>query len=586
MSYRAPVGDIAFTLKHAAGLKNALAEGIYGDLDEETVDSVLAEAGRYASDVIAPLNTVGDKFGTPFKDGLVTTPPGWKEAYTDWAAAGWNGLAAPADWGGQELPHALNAACIEMWNSASMAFGIGPVLTMAAIDALHAYGNDKLKQEYLGKLVSGEWMGTMQLTEPQAGSDVGALRSKAERAGNGSYRITGSKIFITYGEHDLTDNIIHFVLARLSDAPSGTKGISLFLVPKILPDGSRNDVRAHSIEHKLGIHASPTCTMVYGDRGGAIGFLIGEENKGMACMFTMMNRARLAVGLQGVGIAERATQQATAYARERKQGRTTGMPAKELAAIIAHPDVKRMLITMRALTQAARSICYATALALDRAERGADKTAREAAHAHASLLTPLAKAFSSDIGIEVTSLGVQVHGGMGFIEETGAAQLYRDARIAAIYEGTNGIQAIDLVTRKLPLLGGKAVETYLAELRGIVEAVNATNDPALGWSGVRLEEALESLTRATRWMLINLEKDIDQALAGASPYLRLFSVAAGGCLLAQQALAALRLNSEAGSRIALARFFAENIAVQAPSLEKSVTDGADTVNAADAVLLG
>src|SRR4249920_2281209 len=319
MTYRAPVADIAFALKHAAGLNTALAEGLYGDLDEETIDSVLTEAGRFASDIIAPLNSVGDKFGTPFKDGNVTTPPGWKEAYTTWAAAGWNGLAAPADWGGQELPHALNAACVEMWNSASMAFGIGPVLTMAAIDALHAYGNDKLKQEYLGKLVSGEWMGTMQLTEPQAGSDVGALRSKAERAGNGSYRITGSKIFITYGEHDLTDNIIHFVLARLPDAPPGTKGISLFLVPKFLVNtdgslGARNDVRAHSIEHKMGIHASPTCTMVFGDNGGATGFLVGEENRGMACMFTMMNNARLAVGLQGVAIAERATQQAMAYA--------------------------------------------------------------------------------------------------------------------------------------------------------------------------------------------------------------------------------------------------------------------------------
>ncbi len=340
MTYRAPVADIAFTLKHAAGLKAALAEGLYGDLDEETVDSVIAEAGRYASDVIAPLNQVGDKFGTPFKDGNVTTPPGWKEAYAAWAAAGWNGLASPSDWGGQGLPQALNAACIEMWNSASMAFGIGPVLTMAAIDALHAYGSEALKKQYLGKLVSGEWMGTMQLTEPQAGSDVGALRSKAERAGDGTYRITGSKIFITYGEHDLTDNIIHFVLARLPDAPPGTKGISLFLIPKIMPDGSRNDVRAHSVEHKLGIHASPTCTMVYGDHGGAMGFLIGEENKGMACMFTMMNRARLAVGLQGVGIAERATQQALAYARERKQGAA--------GAIIAYPDVKRMLLTMRA----------------------------------------------------------------------------------------------------------------------------------------------------------------------------------------------------------------------------------------------
>src|SRR5450432_1699868 len=277
MTYRAPVADIAFALKHAAGLKAALVEGLYGDLDEATVDTVLEEAGRFATDVIAPLNRIGDKFGTPFKDGAVTTPPGWKEAYAAWANAGWNGLAAPAEWGGQELPQALNAACIEMWNSASMAFGIGPVLTMAAIDALDAYGSDALKQTYLGKLISGEWM-----------------RTKAERASDGTYRITGSKIFITYGEHDLTDNIIHFVLARLPDAPPGTKGISLFLIPKFMPDGTRNDARAHSVEHKLGIHGSPTCTMVYGDKGGAIGFLIGEEHKGMACMFTMMNRARLA----------------------------------------------------------------------------------------------------------------------------------------------------------------------------------------------------------------------------------------------------------------------------------------------------
>src|SRR5690348_9832800 len=388
MTYRAPVADIAIALKYAAGLKDALAEGLYGDLDEETIDSVIAEAGRYASDVIAPLNKIGDQFGTPFKEGHITMPPGWKEAYTAWAGAGWNGLAAPSDWGGQGLPHAVNAACIEMWNSASMAFGIGPVLTMAAIDALHAYGSETLKKQYLGKLVSGEWMGTMQLTEPQAGSDVGALRSKAERATDGTYRITGSKIFITYGEHDLTDNIIHFVLARLPDAPPGTKGISLFLIPKILPDGTRNDLRAHSVEHKLGIHASPTCTMVYGDEGGAVGFLIGEEHKGMAAMFTMMNRARLAVGLQGVAIAERATQQALAYAHERKQGAA--------GAIIAYPDVKRTLLTMRALTGAARSIAYQTAVALDRSMREKDEAARSRAHERASLLTPVAKAFSTD----------------------------------------------------------------------------------------------------------------------------------------------------------------------------------------------
>ena len=573
MSYRAPVADIAFTLKHAAGLKTALAEGIYGDLDEETVDSVLAEAGRYASDVIAPLNSVGDKFGTPFNDGKVTTPPGWKDAYTSWAAAGWNGLAAPADWGGQDLPHALNAACIEMWNSASMAFGIGPVLTMAAIDALHAYGSDALKKKYLGKLISGEWMGTMQLTEPQAGSDVGALRSKAERAGDGSYRITGSKIFITYGEHDLTDNIIHFVLARLPDAPAGTKGISLFLVPKVMPDGTRNDVRAHSVEHKLGIHASPTCTMIYGDHGGAVGFLIGEENKGMACMFTMMNRARLAVGLQGVGIAERATQQAIAYARDRKQG-----PA---GAIIAYPDVRRMLLTMRGLTGAARAICYATGIAIDRSLRAKTDAARKSAHERASLLTPVAKAFSTDIGSEVASLGVQVHGGMGYIEETGAAQHYRDARIAAIYEGTNGIQATDLVTRKVPLEGGKTVALYIDELRRTVKSVQSSNATEFGEAATRLGEAVDSLERTTRWLIS--QKSSDAALAGATPYLRLFGNVAGGCMLAEDALASLRAGDGA-SRAALARFFAENIAIQAGSLERGVIDGAESINGAQAAL--
>ena len=573
MSYRAPVTDIAFSLKHAAGLKTALAEGLYGDLDEETVDSVLAEAGRFASDVIAPLNSVGDKFGAPFKDGNVTTPPGWKDAYTTWAAAGWNGLAAPADWGGQELPHAVNAACIEMWNSASMAFGIGPVLTMAAIDALHAYGSDRLKQEYLGKLISGEWMGTMQLTEPQAGSDVGALRSKAESAGDGSYRITGSKIFITYGEHDLTDNIIHFVLARLPDAPPGTKGISLFLVPKVMPDGTRNDVRAHSVEHKLGIHASPTCTMVYGDQGGAVGFLIGEEHQGMACMFTMMNRARLAVGLQGVGIAERATQQALAYARDRKQGAA--------GAIIAYPDVKRMLLTMRSLTGAARAICYATGIAIDRSLRAKSEAARKTAHERASLLTPVAKAFSTDIGTEVASLGVQVHGGMGYIEETGAAQHYRDARIAAIYEGTNGIQALDLVARKLPLEGGKTVALYIDELRRTVKSVQSSNAPAFGETAARLGEAADSLERATRWLLA--QKSSDAAFAGATPYLRLFGNAAGGCMLAEEALASLRVGDGTG-RTVLARFFAENLAVQATGLERSVTEGADSITSAQAAL--
>ena len=573
MSYRAPVSDIAFSLKHASGFSAALADGLYGELDEVTVDAVLEEAGKFASDVIAPLNAVGDKFGTPFKDGEVETPPGWKEAYKAWAAAGWNGLAAPAQWGGQELPHAINVACMEMWNSASMAFGIGPVLTMAAIDALHTDGADELKQRYLGKLVSGEWMGTMQLTEPQAGSDVGALRTRAARASDGTYRVTGSKIFITYGEHDLTDNIIHFVLARLPDAPAGTKGISLFLVPKFLPDGTRNDLRAHSVEHKLGIHASPTCTMVYGDNGGAVGFLIGEEHKGMASMFKMMNRARLAVGLQGVGIAERALQQASAYARERKQG-----PG---GTIIHYPDVKRMLLTMRALTGAARAICYATGVAIDRSLREKSDAARKTAHARASLLTPVAKAFSTDIGIEVASLGIQVHGGMGFIEETGAAQHFRDARIATIYEGTNGIQAFDLVTRKVPLEGGKTIASYLDELRKTVMQVAASNAPGFGETAARLREAIDSFERATQWLLA--QKGADAALAGATPYLRMFGIAAGGCLLAEQALAALR-GGDGAARTALARFFAGNIAVQATGLERSVTEGAGSIIDAQAAL--
>jgi alkylation response protein AidB-like acyl-CoA dehydrogenase len=574
MTYRAPVADIAFALKHTAGLREALAEGLYGEMDEDTIDAVLEEAGKFASDVIAPLNRIGDQFGTPFKDGKVTTPPGWKEAYTAWAAAGWNGLAAPAEFGGQGLPHAVNAACIEMWNAASMAFGIGPVLTMAAIDALDAYGSDTLKQQYLQKLVTGEWMGTMELTEPQAGSDVGALRTRAERAADGSYRLTGSKIFITYGEHDLTSNIIHFVLARLPDAPDGTKGISLFLVPKVLPDGTRNDVRAHSVEHKMGIHASPTCTMVYGDKGGAVGFLIGEEHKGMACMFTMMNRARLAVGVQGVAIAERATQQAMAYARERKQGAG--------GTIVHYPDVKRMLLTMRSLTGAARAICYATGVALDRSLRGKDAAARQAAHQRCSLLTPVAKAFATDIGIEVASLGVQVHGGMGFIEETGAAQHYRDARIAAIYEGTNGIQAIDLVTRKVPLAGGNTIRLYLNELREIITAAQASNVETFGQTGARLNDAVDSLERATQWLLA--QKTSETTLAGATPYLRLFGNAAGGCMLAGQALAALREGGDAAARVALARFFAENIAVQAAGLERNIIDGAASVLNAEAVL--
>jgi len=588
VTYRAPLADIASALKSAA-LPSAIDEGLFGDLTMDDVDAVLAEAGRFATEVIAPLNRVGDRYGTPFKDGVVTTPPGWKEAYQGWQSGGWNGLAAPAEWGGQALPQVVNAACIEMWHGASIAFSDGPMLTVGAIDALQAHGSDALKRTYLPKLVSGGWTGTMQLTEPQAGSDVGALRTRAERAADGSYRLKGQKIFITYGEHDLTDNIIHLVLARVPDAPPGTRGISLFLVPKFLVNadgslGARNDIRAHSVEHKLGIHGSPTCTMMLGDQGGAVGYLIGAENAGMACMFTMMNQARLAVGLQGVGVAECATQQALAYARERQQGRIAGMPATQSAPIIAHPDVRRMLLSMRALTASARAICYASAMATDRSQRMSDAAARQAAYERASLLTPIAKAFSTEVGIEVTSLGVQVHGGMGYIEETGAAQLYRDARIAAIYEGTNGIQAIDLVTRKLPLSRGATVAAHIKDLRGTVDALEASNNPAFGAAPTRLAEAIDSLARATEWLLGRLEKDAEAALAGATPYLRLFGLATGGCLLARQALAAARDGEDTAPHVALARFFAENFAVQAGALERTVIDGAPSVLGAGAAL--
>ena len=580
MTYRAPVADIAFTLKHAAGFGAALAEGLYRDLDEDLVNSVLEEAGRFATEVIAPLNRVGDRQGSRIKDGVVTTPDGWKEAYRNWSAAGWNGISGPTDWGGQGLPHAINSACIEMWNSAAMAFGIGVVLTMGAIDTLEAHATDHLKKTYLPKLVSGEWTGTMQLTEPQAGSDVGALRTKAERASDGAYRLTGQKIFITYGEHDLTENIIHFVLARLPNAPAGTRGISLFLVPKFLLNadgslGARNDVRAHSIEHKMGNHASPTCTMVFGDQGGAVGYLIGEENRGMACMFTMMNQARLAVALQGVAIAERSTQQALAYARDRKQGRAS-KSAEGSSPIIVHPDVRRMLLSMRAQTRAARAICYATAVAIDRTHLSADEDSRQAAHERASLLTPVAKAFATDIGVEVSSLGVQVHGGMGYIEETGAAQHYRDSRIAAIYEGTNGIQAIDLVTRKIPLAQGTTVKTHIAELRRTVETVRAANNPAFGATGARLGEAVDSLERTTAWLL-GRPLD-DTSLAGATPYLRLFATATGGALLAEEALAAARAGTDPEARIAIARFFAEHLAPGSSGLEREVIEGADSIS--------
>ncbi|EIM26097.1 acyl-CoA dehydrogenase [Microvirga lotononidis] len=590
MTYRAPVPDIVFTLRHVAGFDRAVADGVYGDLSADLAETILDEAGRFANDVIAPLNREGDRVGATFKDGAVTTAPGWKQAYAAWTEAGWNALPGPVEYGGQGLPTLLNSACVEMWNAASMAFGIGPILTMGAIEALSAHASDDLKSRYLDKLVSGAWTATMNLTEPQAGSDLAALRSRAESAGDGTYRITGQKIFITYGEHDLTDNIVHLVLARLPDAPAGTRGISLFLVPKFLADGRRNDVRCHSIEHKLGIHASPTCTMIFGDEAGAVGWLIGEENKGLACMFTMMNNARLAVGLQGVAIAERAYQQALGYAKERKQGRAIGA-VEGMSPIAVHPDVQRNLLTMKALTTAARAICYMTAEAIDRAHLEENPARRKKANERASLLTPVAKAFSTDIGVEVSSLGVQVHGGMGFIEEMGAAQHFRDARIAPIYEGTNGIQAIDLVTRKLPLAGGETVRGQIASMRATVARLLKESTPAFGATAPRLRDAVESLDRATGYLLQAVSSNAQgEALAGATPYLRLFALAQGGTALADMALAA-QARAKAGDtdpahagRIALCRFFAENIAIGARGLEETVMSGAGFLQDANLAL--
>jgi alkylation response protein AidB-like acyl-CoA dehydrogenase len=593
MTYRAPLNDILLSLNHGAGLQAAVNAGHLGDYDADIAAAVLEEAGKFAADVLAPLNRVGDENGIKLADNKVTTAPGWPDAYQRWTAAGWNAVSGREDFGGQGLPMAINAACTEIWSAANIAFELCPLLTASAIEALDAHGSDELKRIYLGKLISGEWPGTMQLTEPHAGSDVGLLRSRAERAVDGSYRISGTKIFITYGDHDMTDNIVHFVLARLPDAPAGTKGISLFLIPKFLVNadgslGARNDIYPSGVEHKLGIHASPTCTMTMGDEGGAVGYLIGEENRGMLCMFTMMNQARLGVGLQGVGLADRAYQQALAYAQERKQGRAIGKTGEGADAIIVHPDIKRMLLQMRAMTAAARTICYATAVALDVSIRAKDAKVRSAAAARAALLTPIAKAFSTDIGNEVASLGVQVHGGMGFIEETGAAQHLRDARITPIYEGTNGIQSIDLVTRKLGVKGGESVWALLEELSSIVKQVEASNDPAFGTTGAKLRDALAALERTSRWLLERLGTAPNEALAGATPYLRLFGSTLGGCMLANEALAARDLGDHLGDPkryVTLARFFAENVSVQASSLERTVIDSADAVLGADAVLL-
>jgi acyl-CoA dehydrogenase len=578
MDYAAPVDAIRFSLDTAGDLAEDIRTGRAGDLSQDMLSAILDEAARFAASELAPQNRAGDKVGARFDAGCVTLPSGWLAIYKAWSDAGWNGVDLPAEWGGMGLPTRVAVATMEMWTSANMAFALGPVLTQGAADALVLHGSDDLKARYLPKLVSGEWTATMNLTEPQAGSDLGLLRTRAEPRADGTYRLTGNKIFITYGEHDLTDNIIHLVLAKLPDAPPGTKGISLFLVPKILPDGTRNDLICTGVEHKLGIHASPTCSMAFGEKGGAIGWLVGEENRGLACMFTMMNKARLFTGLQGVAIAERAYQQALAFARTRKQGRATGLSLAGPSLIIEHPDVRRNLMMMRSMTAAARAIAHRAAKAIDDAHGSRDREAARKADEIAGLLTPVVKAYCSDIGCEVTSIGIQIHGGMGYVEETGAAQHFRDARITPIYEGTNGIQAIDLVMRKVLRPGSTVVEQAIADFRRWGQAAAQAGVADFGDLGTITVEAAEALEEATEWLRAT-QADHDRLLGAASPYLRLFGQAVGVACLAQAALAAALQKKEGGTAavlsdaIADARFYAENIAAGSGSLARTIMRG-------------
>ena len=576
-SYTAPIRDIRFAMD-ALGLLPALAElPGYTDATPDLRDALLAEAGKLAEDLLAPVNFSGDKQGAVLKNGVVRTADGFKEAYAAYVEGGWNSLAFDSEHGGQGLPWLLGFATSEMWVSANNSWGLCPMLTSGAVEMLSAHGSSEQKALYLEKLVSGKWNGTMNLTEPQAGSDVGALRCRAEKEGD-HYRIRGQKIFITWGEHDMTDNIVHMVLARTPGAPEGSRGVSLFIVPKFMvnPDGSlggRNDVRCVGLEDKLGIHACPTCTMSFGDNDGAIGFLIGEENRGLNCMFTMMNNARLGIGLTGLSIAERAYQQARDYAKERVQG-AAGQPV----TIINHPDVRRMLLTMKATVEAMRGLIYDVVASLDVARAHPDPDARSAARSRVDLLTPVVKAWCTDMGVEVASLGVQVHGGMGYMEETGAVQHWRDSRIAPIYEGTNGIQAIDLVTRKVLRDGGDTVAHYALEIRTVLSALEADSDTVSTSLYYHLSAALVTLETATRWLVTEAGDAPDKALSGATPYLRLFGLTAGGAIMARGALAAddEGLDFHIAKR-RTAHFYAENILSQAPSLLAPIQNGSEAI---------
>lgn len=572
--YTPPIDDMMFVLDSVVGLQKLPEHPDLGALDAEMVASILEPAAALASGVLAPLNHAADKSGgAKLKDGVVTTAAGFKEAYKEYCEGGWNAVVFDPAHGGQGLPWLVAFAVQEMWQGANMSFGLCPLLNQGAVEAIEAHASDALKDEYLEKMISGEWTGTMNLTEPQAGSDLAAVKTKAVPDNDGTYKISGQKIFITYGEHDFTDNIIHLVLARLPDAPEGVKGISLFIVPKFLKDGTRNDVICTGLEHKLGIHASPTCTMQFGDKGGAVGYLVGSANEGLKYMFTMMNNARLSVGLQGVAIAQRSYEHALRYARDRVQGASISKKGGGGVAIAQHADVKRMLLSMASQVEAGRAMAYDAALYLDLAKAG-----DEAAQARVDLMTPLVKSWCTDMACDVASTGVQIHGGMGFIEETGAAQYYRDARILPIYEGTNGIQAADLLFRKILRDGGAALNAYMKDIQDVIAAVKDGAGDDLAAIHDNLAQAYEAVSTASTKIGELAKEDLDYVAAISVPYLKALSGLSAGVMMARSALAANdHMQSGAGDMAFLsqkmisARFYAENFLPMAVAHAKSVS---------------
>jgi alkylation response protein AidB-like acyl-CoA dehydrogenase len=595
--YVAPIKDMRFVLKHVVGLDQVNTLAGWEEVTDDVVDAILEEAGKLATEVLSPLNVTGDRAGAQWKDGDVTTPAGFKEAYWQYVNAGWGNIQSPTAYGGQGLPHLIATPVEEMWAAANLAFKLCPMLTQGAIAAISQVGPEDLRKKFLPNMVSGKWTGTMNLTEPQAGSDLSLVRTKATPQPDGTYRLKGQKIFITYGEHDYTENIIHLVLARIDGAPEGVKGISLFAVPKfdVKPDGSlgaRNDVKCVSIEHKLGIHASPTAVMAYGEKDGALGHIVGEPHRGLEYMFIMMNAARLSVGLEGVAIGERAYQRALSWSRERMQGKPVGVQGAKTSPIIQHPDVKRMLLTMKSTTEAMRALAYWTSALLDRAHHHADESERKRCQSLVDLLIPVVKGWSTEMGIEVATLGIQVHGGMGFIEETGAAQHLRDARITTIYEGTTGIQANDLVGRKMGREGGRTALALLVEIEKLPGQLGRSNDPQLIAIAEALATSAHQLRKTVEWVSETYAAN-PAAVAAASVYvLKLMGITLGGWMLARSAqVAAKQLAAGGGDgdylkgKILTARFFGDHVMAQAPALASAAMNGAESVLGVEEALL-